>query len=488
MSNWTFGRKVAAGFAIAVIALVVIAVTGHRATTTLIENDERVAHTHLVRREIAELLTQLINAETGQRGFVITGDDEYLEPYTSALVEIQKLFTEVRRLFSDSPSQLRRLDELRVPVDAKLAALKLTIKIRRDGTAEPAMARVAKGDGRRLMDQIHAILGAMDREESDLLAVRAKDAAAAADTATKVIQWGSIAAIILIIVVAWLIITSLTKQIGTAARHMQSSSTELQAAANQLASGSREQSTAMTEIATTINELLATSRQIAESAQRVSQIAVQTASSAQTGDATVGKSSEASLTVRKQVDLIVTHMLDLGKKSQQVGGVLEIITELAEQTNILAINATIEAAGAGEAGRRFGVVADEIRKLADRVGASTKEIREMVEDVRSAVNNTVMATETGSKAVDVGASRADAMATAFRQIASMVTTITDAARQIELSTKQQATAVEQVNIAITNVAQTTREAEASATQTLQTSTQLAALSTVVTRIVQANAR
>ncbi len=78
--------------------------------------------------------------------------------------------------------------------------------------------------------------------------------------------------------------------------------------------------------------------------------------------------------IKKQVDLIVTHMLDLGRKSQQIGGVVDIINELADQTNILAINATIEAAGAGDNGRRFAVVADEIRKLADRVGGSTKDI------------------------------------------------------------------------------------------------------------------
>ena len=81
---------------------------------------------------------------------------------------------------------------------------------------------------------------------------------------------------------------------------------------------------------------------------------------------------------------------------QQIGSVLDIVSELAEQTNILAINATIEAAGAGEAGKRFAVVADEIRKLADRVTGSTKEIRMLNDEVRSAVNTTVMATETGS--------------------------------------------------------------------------------------------
>ena len=142
-------------------------------------------------------------------------------------------------------------------------------------------------------------------------------------------------------------------------------------------------------------------------------------------------------------------MLELGKKSQQIGGILEIINELAEQTNILAINATIEAAGAGETGKRFAVVADEIRKLADRVGGSTKEIRGLVDDIRAAVNTTVMATEGGIE----GRRRRRRGSSArwrrsFKQIAGLVATTTDAAKEIELSTKQQATAVEQVNVAV----------------------------------------
>ena len=187
------------------------------------------------------------------------------------------------------------------------------------------------------------------------------------------------------------------------------------------------------------------------------------------------------------MDVIVDHMLELGEKSQQIGAVLDIVTELAEQTNILAINSTIEAAGAGEAGKRFAVVADEIRKLADRVAGSTKEIRALIDVVRSAVNTTVMATEIGSKAVDAGSEQFADVANAFSEIDSLVSTTTEAAREIELSTKQQATAVEQVNIAIANVAQATKETEASAGQTIQTASELATTSRDLLRLVQARA-
>ncbi len=488
MANWTFGRKIAAGFAVSVIALLAIAIITYRTTTTLIENQRLVAHTHQVREGVASLLAQLVEAETGQRGWIITGRDEFLEPYNQALREITTTYDDLRKLTVDNRAQQERLAQLKVEIDRKLAEMKAVLEVRRTGGFEAAAVRVTAGEGRLAMDAIRSLIDEIDREETALLVARADEAESSTRVATSTITVGSGIALLLTIAVGWIITRSLTSQISLAVRHVQSSSAELQAAANQQASGSREQATAMTEIATTINELLATSRQIADGSIRVAQIAGQTATSARTGDSTVTKGSDAISAVRRQVDLIVTHMLELGRKSQQVGSVLDIVAELAEQTNILAINATIEAAGAGDAGRRFGVVADEIRKLADRVAASTKEIRGMVEDVRSAVNTTVMATEAGSKAVDVGAAQVLEMATAFRQIASLVGTTTDAAREIELSTKQQTTAVEQVNIAITNVAQATRENEASAAQTLQTSSELAGLSTKLLAIVQAEGR
>ena len=484
MGRLTFGRKVGMGFAIAIIALIVIAAAGYRASVRLIENDQRVAHTQAVRHQIQQLFNDMTNAETGQRGFVITGKDEFLAPYTAGLADLERDYQELRKLVSDTPAQLELLDRLRAQFDEKLAEMKKPIELR--GTSlDAAVAFVSNGQGKATMDRIRGIFKEMDDAEASLLEARRVEAEASTNTATSVILYGSIVAIIVTLIVAVLLVTSLTRQIGGSVRDLQSSSAELQASANQQASGATESASAMAEIATTISELMATSRQIAESSQRVAQIATETAGAARAGTQNAKRTSEATAAVRRQVDQIVGHMLDLGKKAQQVGTVLDIVSELAEQTNILAINATIEAAGAGEAGRRFGVVATEIRTLADRVGSSTKEIRGLIDDVRGAVNTTVMATEAGSKAVDASSTTVTDMATTFAQIGNLVGTTNDAAREIELSTKQQATAVEQVNIAITNVAQATREAEASATQTQQTASQLSKLSTELIQIVQA---
>ena len=430
------------------------------------------------------MLSLLKDAETGQRGFVITGDESFKEPYTAAIPEIPKVLKELHDLTSDNPHQQDRLKDVASLVKTKLDELELTIRLRTTEGVEATTKVVQGKEGKIAMDKLRDLFKDMEDEEHGLLKDRAKEVEDASITARWTIVGGSALALVLVTLVGFLIVSSLTKQIGTAVQNVQSSSSELQSVATQQVTGTREQATAMNEIATTISELLATSRQIAESARRVAQIAAETAGSSKAGAKTMESSQDAIGSIRRQVDTIVVHMLDLGKKSQQIGGILEIINELAEQTNILAINATIEAAGAGDSGKRFAVVADEIRKLADRVGGSTKEIRTLIEQIRSAVNTTVMATETGSKSVDAGARQFAEVEQSFKQIAALVATTTEAAREIELSTKQQSSAVEQVNTAIANVAQATREAEASSNQTLQTASQLTHLSSDLTKLIK----
>lgn len=482
---WTFGRRLAIGFGLAAVTLLLVAGLSYRVTATLIENETAVRHSYDVRTQFAIVLSELKDAETGQRGYLLTGDSAYLAPYQTALGELKASYTALQQITATSAqSQQQRVTALSPLIAAKLSELAQTIALRQNQGEAAALAVVDNNSGKNDMDEVRALVAAADHEEAGRIDQLTQAANASAYWTQAIILWGGLAGTLLVAVIGFFITASLGRQIGTAVGHVQSASAELQAAANQQATGSKEQSVAMNEITTTISELLATSRQIAESAQSVAQIAEQTAGAARAGHGTVDTTRDSISSIRRQVDQIVTHMLELGKKSQDIGAVLDIVSELAEQTNILAINATIEAAGAGEAGRRFAVVADEIRKLADRVGAATKEIRTLIDEVRGAVNTTVMATETGSKAVDSGQRQFGDVAAAFEKIAGLVVTTTDASREIELSTKQQSTAVEQVNIAIGNVAQTSRETEASSTQTLQTAQQLAGLSGELLRIVK----
>jgi methyl-accepting chemotaxis protein len=483
----TFGKKIAAGFALSFVLLLIVGSLAYRSIMTLSQTSHWVAHTHLVLEQIKGPLTLLRDAETGQRGYLITGDESFLQPYRAAITEIARTVQGLRELTADNRAQLKRIDQAEPLIAAKLIELQQTIELRRNRDPEQATKIVQAGKGKRLMDELRRISAEMDHDERDLLEQRAKEVEAAVNGATFAVTLGTLLCLLLVSAAGFTITRSLTRQIGSAVQHVQSSSSELQTAANQQATGAKEQSVAMNEITTTLGELHATSKQIAESAQRVAHIAEETARGARSGEQTVSKANDSIGGIRRQVELIVTHMVDLGKKSQQIGGVLEIINELAEQTNILAINATIEAAGAGETGKRFAVVADEIRKLADRVGISAKEIRGLMEEIHAAVNTTVVTTEGGAKAVEAGARQFSDVAATFKQIMSLVNTTTEAAREIELSTNQQSTAVQQVNAAVFSVAQATRETAASSSQTLQTASELKGLSRDLMTLIQPQA-
>jgi methyl-accepting chemotaxis protein len=482
--HWTFGRKIAAGFAATVALAIAIGAVASLALRGVVASKDQVISVRVELRVDAEKLRAISERKiSSARAFLLTRDEGFLEQMRRARAEFGETVERLRRSIGDDEGR-RLLDTVQRSEAEHQSALDRVIESRRAGAAVEAVGRAFDEQVLPKRELLEAGTASLLSREDRLLEDARQASSESAASAVRLVAAIAAVAALLAASIATLLTRTLGRQIGTAVGQVQSSSAELQASANQQATGVKEQATAMNEIATTISELLATSRQIAESARRVAQVAEQTASAARSGEGTVQRADESVAGIRRQVDLVVGHMLELGKKSQQIGAVLEIVSELAEQTNILAINATIEASGAGEAGRRFAVVADEIRKLADRVAGSTKEIRTLIEDVRGAVNTTVMATETGSKAVETGSRQFGEVASAFKQIAVLVGTTTEAAREIELSTKQQTTAVEQVNLAIGNVAQATRETEASAGQTLQTASQLAALSKDLLRLVR----
>ncbi len=483
MTNWTFGRKLAASAVVNAIFLLVVGIAGYWALGALHGTSRQVTQTYSLVEKTTEALSVMKDAETGQRGYLLTGDLAYLEPYDNAVAAIPHVVADLRSLSADDANQQRHVDQLETLINAKFDELKHTIDLRKAGRTDDALKVVLNNSGKTYMDDIRKVLSQMDQQAHAQLDRRAAEVDTTVGSTKAAIIACTIVCLLLLAGAATYTSRSLTMQLGAAVGQVQSSSAELQAAATQQAAGTKQQASAMSEISTTISELGVTSRQIAESAQRVAQIAEQTASASRTGTGTVERGQEAISGIRRQIDMVVSHMLDLGRKSQEIGAVLDIVSELAEQTNILAINATIEASGAGEAGKRFAVVAEEIRKLADRVSNSTKNIRTQVEDVRGAVNTTVMATETGAKAVDTGARQFTEVAQSFKQIAGMIITAAEAAREIELSTKQQATAAEQVRVAVTDVAQATQESETSSAQTLQTASQLAALSRDLQRMI-----
>lgn len=483
MARRTFGTKLAAGFGITVFVTLLICAASVAALSVVVDAKDqaiKVAVADLVSAE--HLSTTAESRVSDYRAYLINASQDSLNATAADRQEFLALVTHLRGTLTD-PTARNLLDAVSSAEVTHSAALDPVIERRKTIKDLRDFSQLNATEVGPAREALQNAIGALTARVRAVVETARRQASAKATRSIVVIMVLGVLALVFGTSVAWKLSRDLRREVGTAVGHIQSSSAQLEAAATQQAGGGRDQASAMSEITTTISELLITSRQIAESAQRVSKIAEETSEAARTGDATIDQTRTSIGAIRTQVDQIVQHMLALGEKSQQIGGVVDLVSELAEQTNILAINATIEASGAGEWGRRFAVVAEEIRKLADRTAGSAKEIRALIEDVRGAVNTTVMATEIGAKSVDAGARQFDDATDSFRRIAGLVATTNDATREIELSTKQQTTAVEQVNVAANDTARVTRETEVSAVQTRQTATHLATLSSDLLKLV-----
>ncbi len=169
--------------------------------------------------------------------------------------------------------------------------------------------------------------------------------------------------------------------------------------------------------------------------------------------------------LKSQVQSIAESMLQLGENSQQIGGIVEIIDEISDQTNLLALNAAIEAAGAGEAGKRFAIVAQEVKRLAERTVDATRQIKGLIQEIQKATNSTIMVTEEGTKAVDKASGLVDKVHQSFGSIMGMVEDTSRTAKEITLSTQQQTMACEQMAETMTEVRDVAQQVAGSARET-----------------------
>jgi methyl-accepting chemotaxis protein len=235
-------------------------------------------------------------------------------------------------------------------------------------------------------------------------------------------------------------------------------STQVLTAAEEHASGSVQQAASIAQVTATMEELTNTAKQIAMSATSVEKIADDSAQAAHAGYDSVGEALEAMEKIRRRVADISGKTLLLGERSQRISEVLNLIKDIAGEIHLLAVNAAIESAAAGEHGKRFAVVASEVRRLAERTRESAEEIKGIVGEIQSATNTSVLATEQGVKEVENGVSLATRARGSLEEIIQMVDRTTQAIRQITFATQQQQSASEQIVQTMREVAEVTRHA------------------------------
>lgn len=214
-----------------------------------------------------------------------------------------------------------------------------------------------------------------------------------------------------------------------------------------------QQSASVTEITSTMQEFAASSAQIAENSNSVVAIAASTLKSSQDGAESMALVMNKMKVIDENNQNNIKQIMELRKKTDEITKVMEIINSIADQTKLIAFNAALEASGAGEAGKRFGVVAVEIRRLADSVTASTGEIENKITEIQEASNHMVIASEKSTKGIQEAIVSFNQTGEMLNQILTEAMETTEAAKQISLSTQQQKTATEQIVTALRDISQ-----------------------------------
>lgn len=550
--KWNVGTKIGSGFGIVLAIFLIVAAVAYRSVLQQSEAATWVIHTHEVQFQLTELKSNIQDAETGQRGYLITGLDSYLAPYTDGAAHAEENRKLLAQLVIDNPRQVARADALAPLIATKLAELDKTINLRRSRDFAAAQAEVLTDSGKKAMDAIRSTIGDMYSEETQLLKQRVEASQADAHTAQRTILFGTLLALVLGALAGTVItrhvagpLKSLTvaaeritvgdlnvapsstersdevgvlartfdrmtqslrsmaviaeqiaggdlraklqpqspnDQLGNAFMRMMdnlrrqiggmaegatvlgSAASEIVASSAQLASGASESAVAVSQTTTTVEEVrqtvLLTSQKVkavAESAQKAAQIS-------QSGRKSTADVVSGMERIRTQMDAIGASMMRLSEQTQTIGQIIATVEDLSAQSNLLAVNAAIEAAKAGEHGKGFGVVAQEVKSLAEQSRQATERVRTILGDIQKATTAAVMAAEQGGKAVESGAQQTEIAGESIGSLAGSVAEAAQAATQIAASSQQQLVGMEQVAGAMENIKQASTQNVASARQ------------------------
>jgi methyl-accepting chemotaxis protein len=294
----------------------------------------------------------------------------------------------------------------------------------------------------------------------------------------------SILAFALGLLFAILLGRGISRQLREATTQLSSSSAELSAAASQLASGAAETAAAVSETTTTVEEVRQATEAASEKAKYVSESAQKASQAAQGGKKAVDESIEAMKRIQEQMGSIAEGIVSLSEQSTTIGEITTTVADIAEQSNLLAVNAAIEAAKAGEQGKGFAVVAQEVKSLAEQSKQATSQVRSVLSDIQKGINTAVMLTEQGSKASEAGVKQSAIAGESIQILVASVTEAGQAALQIAASSQQQLVGIEQVASAMENIKQSTTESVSSTQQTESTARNLHDLSEKLLRIVE----
>ena len=271
--------------------------------------------------------------------------------------------------------------------------------------------------------------------------------------------------------------------VSASAERIATASEEFSATAAEQAAGAETQKDQTHQVATAMQEMSSTVQQVSENSNKAAEASRDAADTARKGGSIVDDTLMKMRAIADSVGQTAKKVQELGKSSNQIGEIIGVIDDIADQTNLLALNAAIEAARAGEQGRGFAVVADEVRKLAERTSKATKEITQMIQNIQTETKSAVEAMQSGTKQVELGVESTTKAGSSLQEIITTSEQVGNMVMLIATAATEQASATDEINSNIEQIAKITQETATGANESAKAVHELSSLATELHSIV-----
>ena len=385
----------------------------------------------------------IARVQRSARGYLLEPQEENLNNFAQA----ENLFKqEVKSLqqLVEVPEQKQRLTRIIELGNKSIQFNRSLINLVKAGQIKQAIQRYSSDDRLTLNNELEDVIAALNQKEDAIQAEKNKETEAALHLLNMVVVLGTLISAILAIPIGLWIASRITQAVNESINMIASSSTEIATTVDEQERAATQQASAVHQTTTTMDELSASSRQSAEQAEMSALGAQQALKKSKEGTEAVEQTLEQIVALKEKVEAIAEQIMHLNQQTNQIGNISGLVSELANQTNMLALNAAVEAVRAGEHGKGFGVVASEIRKLADASKKSADKINILVAEIQQAINSTVMVTTDGTKTAESGEYMVKQTAVAFNGVTESINNVFLSSQQISLNAKQQAVAIQQV--------------------------------------------
>lgn len=488
-------------------------------------------------QHVLETYSASLDMMSSEREYLLSGKEVSLGSYNSAAKRAFELIDKQKQVSANNAAQLKSLQEMEDALktwvkDVAEPEIGLRKQVAASKSFRDLQELVVKAENEKSFDKFKGIMGGFQDNVDNVLKEREKLSENAGQRAQYILVAGMTLTAVLAITISYILATTVTRplaaavalaedisqgnlsrklglsgkdEVGVLGRSLNrmveslreqmlliseginvlaSSSLEISTTATQLGVSAAKTSAAVTETSTTVEQVKQAARISSEKARKVAENAQQAVLVSESGKRATEDTIQRMNLIKDQMGSVAETVVRLSEHSQRIEEIIAAVQDLADQSNLLAVNASIEAARAGDQGKGFAVVAQEIKSMADQSKNATEQVRSILEDTRKWVSAVVMVTEQGGKAVDAGVTQSTAAAESLQSLAQSVAASSQAATVIQTSNEQQFAGVDQVASAMASIEQSIQQTVAGTAQLEDASKRIADLGTSLKDLVQ----